>query len=64
MLLQARIDLPATGELGRTVYRVIQESLTNARKHAPGALVQVTVTASGQTVTAEVISGRAATTLA
>lgn len=26
---------------GRTAYRVVQEALTNARKHAPGAAVQV-----------------------
>lgn len=29
--------------LGRTVYRIAQEGLTNARKHAPGAPVTVTV---------------------
>jgi signal transduction histidine kinase len=29
--------------LGRTVYRVVQEGLTNARKHAPGQPVQVTL---------------------
>ncbi|MGH3289737.1 MAG: sensor histidine kinase [Streptosporangiaceae bacterium] len=62
MTLDARIDLPgpaqASGTAGRTVYRVIQEGLTNARKHAPGVPVQVTVTADGQTVTAEVISRR------
>ena len=28
---------------GRTAYRIVQEALTNARKHAPGATVQVTV---------------------
>jgi signal transduction histidine kinase len=33
--------LPTT--VGRTVYRVIQEALTNARKHAPGCPVSVTV---------------------
>ncbi|WP_447041025.1 sensor histidine kinase [Streptomyces sp. DSM 118878] len=31
--------------LGRTAYRIAQEALTNARKHAPGA--EVTVTVSG-----------------
>jgi signal transduction histidine kinase len=31
------------GALGRTVYRVVQEGLTNARKHAPGAAVSVAV---------------------
>src|SRR5690606_41285433 len=30
---------PAAG--GRTAYRVVQEALTNARKHAPGRPVQV-----------------------
>jgi len=29
--------------LGRTVYRVIQEGLTNVRKHAPGQLVAITI---------------------
>jgi signal transduction histidine kinase len=30
--------------LGRHGYRIVQEGLTNARKHAPGALVQVAMT--------------------
>ncbi len=29
--------------LGRTVFRVVQEALTNARKHAPGQVVTVTI---------------------
>jgi len=33
--------------LGRTAYRVVQEGLTNARKHAPGSSVEVTVAANG-----------------
>jgi signal transduction histidine kinase len=32
--------------LGRTAYRIVQEALTNARKHAPGADVRVSVIAS------------------
>ncbi|MGH4033005.1 sensor histidine kinase [Actinomycetota bacterium Odt1-20B] len=35
-------DVPAA--LGRTAYRIAQEALTNARKHAPGAEVTVRVT--------------------
>jgi signal transduction histidine kinase len=41
---------------GRTAYRVVQEALTNARKHAPGAPVTVTVGGSagpGLTVVVE-----------
>ncbi len=34
-------DAPAS--VGRTAYRVAQEALTNARKHAPGAEVSLTV---------------------
>jgi signal transduction histidine kinase len=41
--------------LGRTAYRVVQEGLTNARKHAPAAAVEVTVT-SGPPLTVEVLS--------
>ncbi|WP_250030718.1 sensor histidine kinase [Paractinoplanes maris] len=34
-------------ELGRTAYRVVQEALTNARKHAPGAEVRVMLDGGG-----------------
>ena len=32
-----------TDPVGRTLYRIVQEGLTNARKHAPGGLVTITV---------------------
>jgi signal transduction histidine kinase len=31
-------------ESGRAVYRIVQEGITNARKHAPGARLDITVT--------------------
>ena len=49
----------ATLLLGRTAYRVVQEGLTNARKHAPAAAVEVTVAADDELVV-EVVSRRAA----
>jgi signal transduction histidine kinase len=33
-------------QVGRTTYRIVQEGLTNARKHAPGVVVLVTVAGS------------------
>ena len=43
--LDVRVPVPAAlpGAAGRTAYRVVQEGLTNARKHAPGEPVQVVV---------------------
>ena len=43
--VRVETELPDTAPLpvatGRTAYRIIQESLTNARKHAPGATVRL-----------------------
>lgn len=45
------VDVPGAGELPssvqRTAYRVVQEGLTNARKHAPGAGVAVRAARTG-----------------
>jgi signal transduction histidine kinase len=59
MKVQARIDASGGDALiGRTAYRVVQEGLTNARKHAPAAAVQVTV--GGEPLVVEVVSRRGA----
>ncbi len=42
--------------VGRTAYRVVQEGLTNARKHAPAAAVDVSVSAPGGDLVVEVRS--------
>jgi signal transduction histidine kinase len=40
------------------VYRVVQEALTNARRHAPGAPVRVRVDGTGAALSVEVSNGR------
>jgi signal transduction histidine kinase len=61
MRVRCRLDVPdaesAPAALGRTVYRIVQEGLTNARKHAPAAAVDVTITARERLVV-EVVSRR------
>ncbi len=49
------LDLPA--QLGLAVYRVCQEGLTNARRHAPGASVEVVV-AVDEGLRVRVVNGR------
>ena len=45
-----------------TAYRLIQESLTNALKHAPGAPVEITIQAAEGHITIRVVNGPAAAT--
>ncbi|KGN38121.1 sensor histidine kinase [Knoellia subterranea] len=56
--MRVNLDQQLTGDvtdnLGRTAYRIVQEALTNARKHAPGTVVDATLAGSpaeGLTVT-------------
>jgi signal transduction histidine kinase len=59
MRITADIDLgeaPVTAAAGRTAYRIVQEGLTNARKHAPGAAVRLTVDAPDDDLRIEVRS--------
>ncbi len=37
---------PVPVAVGRTLYRIVQEGLTNARKHAPGALLRIQLSGS------------------
>jgi signal transduction histidine kinase len=59
--LVERVDGEAPERSGRTAYRIVQEALTNARKHAEGAPVTVEVEGGpgeGLTVTVESGPGR------
>lgn len=59
MKIACRIDLAAldgatVGDaLGRTAYRIVQEGLTNAHKHAPAAAVEVVVGAAPRAAAGE-----------
>jgi signal transduction histidine kinase len=61
MHVRSRIEASG-GEVmvGRTAYRVVQEGLTNARKHAPAAAVEVTVGPSDAQLVVEVVSRKSA----
>jgi signal transduction histidine kinase len=56
MRIEADLELPeGVGDgAGRTAYRVVQEGLTNTRKHAPEVLVRVRVAAADGALTIEV----------
>ncbi|HMJ37189.1 MAG TPA: histidine kinase [Baekduia sp.] len=62
MRVDCRLDAPGADAmpvaLGRTAYRIVQEGLTNARKHAPAAAVEVAVTAEGEHLVVAVLNRR------
>jgi len=43
---------------GLAVYRIVQEALTNVRKHAPGAPVRISIRQDSETLTVDVENGR------
>jgi signal transduction histidine kinase len=60
---EAGIDVAAririgelSAPLGRGVYRIVQEALTNAAKHAPGSAVRVDVASDGEAVAVSVVN--------
>ncbi|WP_346346096.1 histidine kinase [Streptomyces sp. SID5789] len=61
MDIEADVRLTGAEQLddftSRTVYRIVQEALTNARKHAPGEEVRVALTgAPGEGLTLEIVN--------
>ncbi|GID26231.1 hypothetical protein Abr02nite_12140 [Paractinoplanes brasiliensis] len=49
LVLDGERDVPEN--VGRHAYRIVQEALTNARKHAPGAPVEVAITSGASSGT-------------
>lgn len=45
------VDVEVPPAVGRAVFRIVQECLTNAAKHAPGAPVRVAITTAASTLT-------------
>ena len=54
--MDADIDEALPAAVGRTAYRVVQEGLTNARKHAPAAAVDVTISTDDHSLVVKVVN--------
>jgi signal transduction histidine kinase len=54
------VDAPVDDVVGRAAYRIVQEALTNAGKHAPGAPVTVAVERSDTALEIRVVNGPSA----
>lgn len=58
--MAVELDLPAVDvapPVGRAAYRIAQEALTNAGRHAPGAPVRLTVVRTGDALSVRVVNG-------
>jgi signal transduction histidine kinase len=55
--VDATVRAGPSSPLGRDLYRIVQEGLTNAQKHAPGAPTTVGVVRTGGTVSVRVANG-------
>ena len=54
--MDATVDEALPAAVGRTAYRVVQEGLTNARKHAPAAAVDVTISTDYHSLVVKVVN--------
>ena len=50
-------ELPVPAGTGLTAYRIVQEALSNARRHAAGAPVRIALRARGNTLVVDVVNG-------
>ncbi|MFN8038657.1 MAG: histidine kinase [Acidimicrobiales bacterium] len=58
-LEQSGLEVALSPGLGLTTYRIVQEGLNNARKHAPGGRVDVRIDRGRSAVTVEVVNSPA-----
>lgn len=54
--LTVHVESDVPSSVQRAVYRIVQEGLTNVRKHAPGSKVDVTVKEVDESVTVQVVN--------
>ncbi len=57
MMIDAHLDAPpVAAAVGRAAFTIVREALTNAARHAPGAVVSVTVEKDGDAIAIEVVN--------
>ena len=60
--ISLQVDGSLTGNTGTAVYRIVQEALTNAARHAPGSTVTVGINSGNDRVTIDVVDDGPGTT--